>query len=70
MPKIPLSLRRPPKTIEPFWETTDHKTVRLYHGDVIAVLQQMPAKSVQCVVTSPPYWGLRDRKSTRLNSSH
>lgn len=60
MPKIPLSLRRPPKTIEPFWETTDHKTVRLYHGDVIAVLQQMPAKSVQCVVTSPPYWGLRD----------
>lgn len=23
-------------------------------------LRQMPAESVQCVVTSPPYWGLRD----------
>jgi len=34
--------------------------VRLYHGDVIEVLRRMPAKSVQTVVTSPPYWGLRD----------
>lgn len=23
-------------------------------------LRQMPAESVDCVVTSPPYWGLRD----------
>lgn len=46
--------------LEPFWSTTDRETVRLYHGDVIAVLRQLPAKSVQCVVTSPPYWGLRD----------
>lgn len=32
----------------------------LYHGDCLDVLQRMPDQSVQCVVTSPPYWGLRD----------
>ena len=32
----------------------------LYCGDALAVLQTLPAESVQCVVTSPPYWGLRD----------
>jgi len=32
----------------------------LFHGDALHVLQRLPAKSVQCVVTSPPYWGLRD----------
>lgn len=29
-------------------------------GDVRSRLQEIPDKSVQCVVTSPPYWGLRD----------
>lgn len=29
------------------------------HGHVTDVLKGMPAGSVQCVVTSPPYWGLR-----------
>lgn len=32
----------------------------LYQGDCLEVLPQLPDKSVQCVVTSPPYWGLRD----------
>lgn len=32
----------------------------LYVGDVRAVLAELPDESVQCVVTSPPYWGLRD----------
>lgn len=31
----------------------------LYTGDVLAVLKSLPDQSVQCVVTSPPYWGLR-----------
>ena len=30
------------------------------HGDVLDELRKMPDESVQCVVTSPPYWGLRD----------
>jgi DNA modification methylase len=29
-------------------------------GDVFATLPTLPAKSVHCCVTSPPYWGLRD----------
>jgi site-specific DNA-methyltransferase (cytosine-N4-specific) len=29
-------------------------------GDSAAVLGQFPARSIQCCVTSPPYWGLRD----------
>lgn len=31
----------------------------LYHGDVMSVLPALPAGSVQCVVTSPPYFALR-----------
>lgn len=31
-----------------------------HHGDVLAVLREMPSESVHCVVTSPPYWGLRN----------
>ena len=29
-------------------------------GDVRAKLKELPDESVNCVVTSPPYWGLRD----------
>jgi DNA modification methylase len=29
-------------------------------GDALEVLRTMPDESVNCVVTSPPYWGLRD----------
>lgn len=33
---------------------------RFITGDAKVVLAAMPADSVHCVVTSPPYWGLRD----------
>ena len=29
-------------------------------GDCEAVMSTWPADSVHCIVTSPPYWGLRD----------
>jgi site-specific DNA-methyltransferase (adenine-specific) len=32
----------------------------LIQGDARVVLARLPGESVQCVVTSPPYWGLRD----------
>jgi DNA modification methylase len=32
----------------------------LHVGDARQVLAQMPAQSVDCIVTSPPYWGKRD----------
>ena len=32
----------------------------LLEGDVMSRLQELESKSVQCCITSPPYWGLRD----------
>src|ERR1044072_4305652 len=32
----------------------------IYQGDVRDVLPELPSDSVDCIVTSPPYWGLRD----------
>ncbi len=40
--------------------TFDNGLVRLFAGDVLEVLRELPAESVQTCVTSPPYWGLRD----------
>jgi DNA modification methylase len=34
--------------------------VRILGGDCLEVLPSLEAGSVQCCVTSPPYWGLRD----------
>ncbi len=35
-------------------------TTRILTGDCRDVLRTLPDESVHCVVTSPPYWGLRD----------
>ena len=35
-------------------------TVTVLQGDCLDVLKTLPAESVNCCVTSPPYWGLRD----------
>lgn len=35
-------------------------TIQILIGDVFEQLAAMPDESVHCVVTSPPYWGLRD----------
>lgn len=32
----------------------------IHVGDCLDVMRAMPSDSVDCVVTSPPYWGLRD----------
>ena len=34
-------------------------SVKILTGDALKQLQSLPDCSVQCVVTSPPYWGLR-----------
>lgn len=36
------------------------ESVTLFHGDSLAVLRELPDQSVDCCVTSPPYFGLRD----------
>jgi site-specific DNA-methyltransferase (adenine-specific) len=32
----------------------------LLHGDAVAVLKNLPEDSVDCAMTSPPYWGKRE----------
>jgi DNA modification methylase len=32
----------------------------LLHGDCREIVPQLEPDSIQCCVTSPPYWGLRD----------
>lgn len=39
---------------------TDLGDQRILIGDVLDRLRTLPDRSVDCVVTSPPYWGLRD----------
>ena len=34
--------------------------VKIINGDCLEELRKMEGESVQCCVTSPPYWGLRD----------
>lgn len=41
-------------------ETFMDGRVALLRGDVRAMLAMIPENSIDCVVTSPPYWGLRD----------
>lgn len=43
----------------PYYRSPDRR-VTLYHGNVTNVLYRLPPRSFHCVVTSPPYWGLRD----------
>jgi len=43
--------------IEPYYRDS---FIKLYNGDVLTILKQMSGASINCVVTSPPYWGLRD----------
>jgi len=33
---------------------------KVLNCDVLEGLKRLPGESVNCVVTSPPYWGLRD----------
>ena len=40
-------------------------TVSILRGDCREVLRSLPSESVHCVVTSPPYWGLRDYGTAR-----
>ena len=43
--------------MKPYLQDAD---LTLYLGDALEVLRELPDESVDCCVTSPPYWGLRD----------
>jgi DNA modification methylase len=38
----------------------DHAGITIYNGDALEILRQLPDATVNCCITSPPYWGLRD----------
>ena len=40
------------------------KRFDLFTGDSVKILKRFPSKSVNCTVTSPPYWGQRDYGET------
>jgi len=40
------------------WHETDFG--KLYNGDCLEILEYLPDCSIDCCITSPPYWGLRD----------
>jgi DNA modification methylase len=42
----------------------------LYLGDVREQLRRLPTRSVHCVVTSPPYWGLRKYLEDNHSDKH
>jgi len=39
---------------------------KIYQGDALEVLRTFPDESVNCCVTSPPYYGLRDYNTTPM----
>lgn len=43
--------------MDPYYQD---QNVTLHHGKALDVTRAMPDESVDCVVTSPPYFGLRD----------
>lgn len=43
--------------MKPYYE---HAGIQIYHGNALEVPKSIEPETVQCCVTSPPYWGLRD----------
>jgi site-specific DNA-methyltransferase (adenine-specific) len=35
---------------------------KILNGDALTILKTLPSESVDCIITSPPYWALRDYK--------
>jgi DNA modification methylase len=45
--------------ITDFFSATSQQDYLLCRGDAAEVLQEFPARSVHCCITSPPYWNQR-----------
>src|SRR5258706_411760 len=46
--------------VSPLVPFLDHDGLVLYEGDALTVLRELPAETVDMVLTSPPFFGLRD----------
>ena len=51
-----MKLKKPEENSWP----TDERPLVVIHGDTREAIRQLPNDAFQCVVTSPPYWGVRD----------
>ncbi len=40
--------------------SADPLTTQVHCGDALEVLQSFPSSSIDCCLTSPPYWGQRE----------
>jgi len=40
------------------------------HGDALTVLKTIPSESIDCFVTSPPYWTLKEYKQSEGQLGH
>src|SRR5579862_420807 len=58
----PLKMSSPhdPKAIEWSGVCATGPTWTVYQGDALSVLQRLPSEHYNCVITSPPYYWLRD----------
>jgi len=43
-----------------FIEPTAKEPIQILQGDVREIIHNLPSNTFQCVMTSPPYWGVRD----------
>lgn len=46
--------------VQPLDWPTEQEPLVVLHGDTREIIRRLPDNSFQCVVTSPPYWGVRD----------
>jgi DNA modification methylase len=59
-PRRPRAKRLSPPAIQQSNRPSIHPPLRILTGDALTHLRALPSESVQCCVSSPPYWGLRD----------
>ena len=45
-------------------EELENQDIKLVHSNVLDYVQNIPQKSIKCIVTSPPYWGMRIYKDS------
>jgi site-specific DNA-methyltransferase (adenine-specific) len=50
-----INMRRSEREIAPYYENIEHH-VRLYHGDCLEILPQLPENSVDMIFADPPYF--------------
>lgn len=41
-------------------QNVDTKGIQVLNGDTRTIIKNLPENSFRCVITSPPYWGVRD----------